>query len=590
MTRRPIAYLLAAALLFSITAGAAFAVKEKEAEYVEGEVLVQYADGSVGAETTADGLQKLYSAEASSLQPNYIYRKLAVTTDDALAAQQWALSNDGSFVPTEEEYEFPASGAPTDRGASSPGHWRRPDGGRHRGGHFGMHAASDSVQTVSATAGIDINIETAWAAYNGGVQDVVVALIDTGVDASHEDLQNILWTNPNEIDGNGIDDDNNGYIDDMHGWNFYDNNARSTVDRDGHGTHGAGTMLANIGNGIGIAGIVPQGRIKLMSLKALGGRDGSGTTLSIVSAIRYAEANGAAICNLSLGSTVNDTALYRAIANSNMLFVIAAGNDSADMDSAPAFPAGYELDNILSVANLNYNGALDASSNYGSVSVDLAAPGTYILSTTPNNGYGYMSGSSMSAPMVTAAAAMVYSADGSLTLADVKDVLLATVHPLEVLAGKTVSGGMLDIGAAITYDKSALSHRQWQALAPGSAPSISVSEDRTQSMPVLTITVTDPDGDATELRYGIGNLSAEYFSEGEGTVVSLDENGSVTLAAEGGNYTLYVADRRGNETVKTVTVAASAQQESGGRRSRQIPRNHDLDIFFRFLMAVFLPR
>ena len=198
---------------------------------------------------------------------------------------------------------------------------------------------------------------------------------DTGIDYTHEDLAGAIWVNEDEIPGNGIDDDGNGYIDDVHGWNFYDHtNQVYTGDEDSHGTHGAGTIAASSNNQIGISGIVPGERVKIMPVKALGGSDGSGTTASLIQAIHYAEANGASICNLSLSSSKNDRALYQAIAQSNMLFIVAAGNDSANIDLSPTYPASYNLDNILSVANLCYDGVLHHTSNYGASSVDLAAP------------------------------------------------------------------------------------------------------------------------------------------------------------------------------------------------------------------------
>ena len=151
-----------------------------------------------------------------------------------------------------------------------------------------------------------------------------------------------------------------GYIDDVYGWNFYSgSNQVYTGSEDSHGTHGAGTIAAHADNGIGIAGIVRSDHVKVMAVKALGGWDGSGSTASIIRAIQYAEANGARICNLSLGSSRNDPALYRTIAASDMLFVVAAGNDGADLELAPSYPASYHLDNLITVANLRYDGNLD---------------------------------------------------------------------------------------------------------------------------------------------------------------------------------------------------------------------------------------
>lgn len=193
-------------------------------------------------------------------------------------------------------------------------------------GHNVMYTALN-VQVTSAVAGIDVNIGEAWELYGEGSREVIIALIDTGVEVTHEDLNGAIWINSGETAGNGADDDGNGYIDDIYGWNFYNNNNQVySGSEDDHGTHGAGTIGAAIDNGTGIAGIIPGDKVKIMVLKVLGGSDGSGDTASLIKAIRYAEANGASICNLSLSTTVFDQALYQTMAQSGMLFVAAAGN------------------------------------------------------------------------------------------------------------------------------------------------------------------------------------------------------------------------------------------------------------------------
>ncbi|QHI73570.1 S8 family peptidase [Aminipila terrae] len=307
--------------------------------------------------------------------------------------------------------------------------------------------------SISAVSGIDINISPAWNLYKSQ-RNVVIAMIDTGIDYNHEDLSNVLWTNQDEIPGNGMDDDGNGYIDDIYGWNFYNNDNNIYVGQeDDHGTHGAGTIAATRNNSVGIAGIADEDSVSIMSLKALGGEDGSGTTESIIKAIEYAEANGASICNLSLGTTSYDKELYDAMAHSKMLFVVAAGNGDSnggtDIDETPTYPAAFDLDNIISVANISCDGKLSDSSNYGEKSVDIAAPGSYILSLTADNGYAYMSGTSMAAPMVTGVAALVYSSNANLSLAGVKNVILATATHLDSLSQKVSCGGMLNAGAAV---------------------------------------------------------------------------------------------------------------------------------------------
>ncbi len=538
-------------------------------EYENMEVLVQYSDGSVEVlsfedeESLAEGLEQLSQDEAVAwFQPNYSYETSALSTTDTLTAYQWALSNDGSFQMEEKQNRYPVYESPFGT-PYAPWQWIMPNFIGTPGGFRRSGFSATSAEQISAEPGIDINVEDAWALYDGGSRDVVIALIDTGIDYTHEDLQDVIWTNTGEIPGNNVDDDGNGYVDDVYGWNFYNNNNRVYVSStdDSHGTHGAGTIAASADNGIGISGITNSDHVKIMSLKALGGSDGSGSTASIIRAIQYAEANGASICNLSLGSSTNDRALYQAIANSSMLFVVAAGNDGADTDTNPCYPASYELDNIISVANLNYNGALHYSSNYGTTSVDLAAPGSYILSTTPGNNYSYMTGTSMAAPMVTAAAAMLYSYYDDITLADVKDILLASVTELDTLTDSVATGGMLNLGAAMAYDTSTLSHETWDAsvvIDSGTAPEILAETVSQGNSTYLVVQVTDADNDLSVTAYASGTLTAQQFQSGAvGKAFSVDSTGKVIFSVQSsGTFTFYARDSMGNETVKTVSVTA----------------------------------
>mgnify|MGYP005772629819 FL=1 len=531
------------------------------AAYTGGEILVLYQDGS--CETVAcqddaalaETLAQLSAREDVALvQPNYTYESTALSTSDPLLGEQWALDNDGSFQLEEQENRYPVFDDPFEM-PSAPWQWIAPWWMWSAGG-----STAGSIQ-VQAVPGIDIGLAEAWGLYDGGSRDVVVALVDTGIDYTHEDLAGRIWTNVDEIPGNGIDDDGNGYVDDVYGWNFYsDTNDVYVGTEDAHGTHGAGTIAANADNGTGIAGIVQSDRVKVMAVKALGGSDGSGTTASIIQAIQYAEANGAQICNLSLGSSQNDPALYRTMASSDMLFVVAAGNDGTDLETSPSYPASYDLDNVISVANIRYDGELDPTSSYGAASVDLAAPGSYILSTTPGGTYSYMTGTSMAAPMVSAAAAMVYSAFPNATLADVKDILLASVQKLDSLSDRTATGGMLDLGAAMAYAATASTGRTWAepdlTAYADNPPVISLSLSQWLGRRYLTVQVLDADGDLLKAAYASGTRTAADFQGGDaGNPISLDSWGTATFRVRtGGTYTFYAVDQAGNETVRTVEL------------------------------------
>lgn len=377
-----------------------------------------------------------------------------LSSADYHARYQWALRNDGELQYLEIVNKFREIDPPLARRIDLSN-------------ELGIPAPVEGpdayeLETTNSKRGIDINIQPAWKlhdAHKDGTHEhrqVIVAVIDTGIDIHHPELKDSIWVNEDEIPGDGIDNDGNGYIDDVNGWNFFNNTNQIFVgEEDDHGTHAAGTIAAARGNG-GIAGIADPAYVKIMPIKVLGTEDGVGEETAVIGAIQYAEANGASICNLSFGTSDYYPELEKVMRNSKMLFVTSAGNgDSEDIGinidtTGDDYPSSFHLPNTITVANLMFDGNLATSSNYGVNTVNIAAPGTYIVSTIPN-GFGYMSGTSMAAPMVTAVAAMVYSCRTDLNLSDVRNAVLQSAHKLKGLEGKVSSGGMLDAYAALTY-------------------------------------------------------------------------------------------------------------------------------------------
>ncbi len=298
---------------------------------------------------------------------------------------------------------------------------------------------------TGGTFDADIDAPEAWNIITGNSK-MVVADIDTGLDMTHPDIAANVYTNPGEIAGNGIDDDGNGYVDDVHGWDFaHNDNDPSDTDAScgGHGTHTAGTIGAVGNNGIGVTGV--NWNVQIMPLKVFKTFFGffcSASTSDIISAVNYATSMGVRVSNNSYGSTSPTQAEYDAIQASNSVFVAAAGNDGKNTDFAPQYPSAYNLPNIISVAATDKNDGLAGFSNFGVKSVDLAAPGVNILSTTPNNTYSFFSGTSMATPHVTGAVTLLMAKDPTLTVNEVKWRILAGVDPASLPVG---TGGRLNI-------------------------------------------------------------------------------------------------------------------------------------------------
>jgi subtilisin family serine protease len=295
----------------------------------------------------------------------------------------------------------------------------------------------------------DADIDAAELTFEGN-GSTIVAIIDTGIDYTHPDLAANIWTNSAEAGGvAGVDDDGNGYVDDIHGYDFV-NNDGDPMDDHYHGTHVAGTIGAVANNGIGVAGV--SWDVQLMAVKFLDA-GGSGSLENAVRAVQYVIDNNVPISNNSWGGGGFFQPLYDAIAAAGAqghLFVAAAGNSGLDADLDPMYPAGYDLDNIVSVAATDHNDFLAGFSNYGATSVDLGAPGVDVYSSIPGGSYGYLSGTSMATPHVSGVAALIHDLHPTWGFDQIKNVLLSTVDPIPALDGLTVSGGRLNAFAAAT--------------------------------------------------------------------------------------------------------------------------------------------
>lgn len=296
-------------------------------------------------------------------------------------------------------------------------------------------------------AGADIKAKAAWQLAEHH-RDVVVAVIDTGIDYRHPDLRDAMWTNSKEIPGNGIDDDNNGYIDDYHGYNFYEEGVHDPMDDHMHGTHCSGIIAASH-NQIGIKGIAPK--TKLMAVKFLGPL-GNGDIAGGIAGIEYALKMKVDIMSNSWGgppySEILNEVMNR-VEQAGILFVAAAGNDHANNDADPMYPASYRQENVIAVAASNRSDDIARFSNWGVKLVHLAAPGKDIYSTILNGRYKSASGTSMAAPYVSGVLSLMKSHLPNLSAKELKDRLLGAAEHTYIFEEKTLSGGRLDAHAAL---------------------------------------------------------------------------------------------------------------------------------------------
>jgi subtilisin family serine protease len=304
----------------------------------------------------------------------------------------------------------------------------------------------------AGVVGADINVAKAWELTTGD-ENIVVGIVDTGIDYTHSDLAANMWVNPNEIPDNNIDDDGNGVVDDVHGYNAI-NDSGDPMDDNDHGTHCAGTIGAVGSNGEGIVGV--NWNVKLMGLKFLSG-SGGGTLNDALEALNYAldmkeRGVNLRVLSNSWGGGDYSRALHDAIKALNqagILFVAAAGNASTDTDRYPHYPSSYDVENVISVAAIDNQDQLARFSNYGATTVDVAAPGVDIYSTVTGNDYLYFSGTSMATPHVSGVAALVLAQHADLSAKQLAQILIDTAQPVPTLKDKVLAGGRVNAYEAV---------------------------------------------------------------------------------------------------------------------------------------------
>ncbi|MBH1988435.1 MAG: S8 family serine peptidase [Myxococcaceae bacterium] len=351
---------------------------------------------------------------------------LGQTMEKALAAYR----NDPSIEYAEPNYIVHAVGTPNDP-------------------YFQHQWGLNNEGQTGGIYDTDINVVSAWDRFKGSAS-VVLGVIDTGVDYTHPDLKNNIWTNSLEIPGNGIDDDHNGYIDDVHGINALTGSG-DPMDDNQHGTHVAGIMAAEGNNGIGISGVVQKAKIvscKFLDAEGSGDTAGAITCMNYFAALAKRSRDPVRMCatNNSWGGGLESQAFVdavRAHQKLGILFVVAASNESNDNDENPSFPSNISLSNVISVAAVDHKGRLASFSNYGKHSVMVAAPGVDILSTTPDSSYEYLSGTSMASPFVAGLAGFIKGAHPDMDWVSLKNLILAGGKPVLGAINTTATGRLI---------------------------------------------------------------------------------------------------------------------------------------------------
>lgn len=403
--------------------------QETNARYVKDELLVKFAPGV--SDLAADNYHERFGAKLITNLGDLGWQvvKLRKGVDPETAAKEYAKLT--GVIQTQPNYYYRLLATPNDPQYSNSGLY--------------------GLQKISAPAAWDLTT---------GSHDVVIANIDTGMRLTHEDLAPNLWTNSGEIAGNGIDDDGNGFIDDVHGWDFRFDDSDPT-DQHGHGTHVAGTIGAAGNNGVGIVGV--NWNVRIMAIKIYSASGGDTTSVMLINAYNYVRMmkkrgvniritnNSYGGCDEACNYDQATKDAIDALGNAGVLNVFAAGNSGMNTDITPYYPGSYDSPSILNVASSTSTDTRSGFSNYGVNRVDLAAPGSGIYSTTfgSNSSYGLSSGTSMAAPHVSGAAALLAAHNPKLSPASLKATLMNTVDVIPEWSGIVKTGGRLNVQRAL---------------------------------------------------------------------------------------------------------------------------------------------
>ncbi len=384
-----------------------------------------------------------------------------------------------------------------------------------------------------------ISAPRAWDISTGS-KDMVVAVVDTGIDYGHVEIAQNIFVNSGETPGNRIDDDHNGLIDDYYGYDFA-NRDSDPMDDDGHGTHVAGTIGAASNNQVGVAGVAWN--VSLLPVKVLG-QNGWGTNSQIAAGIRYAVSRGANVINLSLGGDRPSAAFYKALVQAmrkDVIVVVAAGNAKRNIDRTPDYPTSYGLDNIISVAATNALDEFSAGySNFGANTVDVAAPGNDILSLAPGPYLAIGTGTSMSAPHVSGVAAVMRAVNPTLSFAETKTIVMNTVDQRPTLSGRVKTAGRINFARALQGAVNNLRN------PPAPARIISASASRSGTVAKISGTVL------SRYRLPLAGEWTNLICNGQG--VSKEKTGAGGYyeyrfnIARGTSYSCYVEDDRGSRS------------------------------------------